>query len=56
MASLLQVVASVPSIGVIDISTAMLNQVMSGFEKEPLMNNDLVEIAQRLSNTSKDKS
>jgi hypothetical protein len=43
--SIISVTMSVPSIDLRDISAAMLNQVVHGFEKDPLMNDDLVRIA-----------
>lgn len=39
--------ASVPSISVVDICAAMLEQVLDGFEKDPLMNEDLARIGQK---------
>jgi len=45
--------ASLPSVGVVEISSAMLEQVMSGFEKDPLMNEDLVRIGQKVSSGGK---
>ncbi|KAK4944603.1 hypothetical protein LTR10_016037 [Elasticomyces elasticus] len=46
-ATLLWWMASVPSISVVEISAAMLEQVMDGFEKDPLMNDDLARIGQK---------
>lgn len=37
----------VPSIDVKMCATAMLEQVVSGIRKDPLLNDDLVEVAQR---------
>ena len=44
---LLGVVASLPSISVVEISAAMLEQVVDGFEKDPLTNDDLVRIGKK---------
>jgi len=44
---LLWFVASLPSVGVVEIAAAMLDQVVNGFEKDPLMNDDLVRIGQK---------
>lgn len=41
-------IKGLPNIYVTDISIAMLDQVINGFEKEPLVNDDLVAIAQRV--------
>jgi hypothetical protein len=38
----------VPSITVTEIAAAMLDQVVNGFEKEPLRNEDLVRIGRGL--------
>ena len=43
-ATFLQYVMSVPNIDVSVISAAMLHEVIHGFEKEPLGNDDLVRI------------
>lgn len=43
-ASVMGYVMSVPSIYVHEISAAILHEVVNGFEKEPLMNEDLVRI------------
>jgi hypothetical protein len=37
-----------PSVDVADISAALLNQVINGFEKEPLTNDDLVRIGREM--------
>jgi hypothetical protein len=42
----LWLVASLPSVGVVEISAAMIDEVTRGFEKDPLMNDDLVRIGQ----------
>ncbi|KIW24019.1 uncharacterized protein PV07_09758 [Cladophialophora immunda] len=47
-ATLLWFVASLPSVTVVDVSAAMLDQVLNGFEKDPLQNQDLVRIGQRV--------
>lgn len=39
---------SVPSIDVVEISAAMLDQVINGFEKDPLENADLVRIGKKV--------
>jgi hypothetical protein len=36
----------VPSVTLTEIAVVMLDQVVKGFEKEPLMNEDLVRIGQ----------
>ncbi|OAL35032.1 hypothetical protein AYO20_05747 [Fonsecaea nubica] len=46
--TLLWFVISLPSISVVEIAAAMLDQVVNGFEKDPLMNEDLVRIGQRV--------
>ena len=46
-ATVLWWIASVPSISVVETSAAMLEQVLDGFEKDTLMNNDLVRIGQK---------
>jgi hypothetical protein len=45
---LLWLVASLPSIGNVEISAAMLDQVLNGFEKDPLVNDDLVRIGRKV--------
>lgn len=49
MGAMLRVVYGVPSISVDDLVAAMLNQVVEGFEKEPLMPQDLIRIAGTIS-------
>ncbi|KAI1802327.1 NAD(P)-binding protein [Daldinia bambusicola] len=44
-ATTLQYTAGIPNISVVDLTTAMLDQVINGFEKEPLTHEDLVRIA-----------
>ena len=44
---LLWLVASVPSIGVVEIAAAMLEQVIHGVEHDPLSNEDLVRIGMK---------
>lgn len=34
----------VPNVSVVDVAAAMLDQVVNGFEKDPLMNDDLARI------------
>lgn len=41
-----------PSVTVTEFSAAMIDQVVNGFEKEPLMNEDLVRIGRRVLKTS----
>ncbi|KIW66093.1 hypothetical protein PV04_08297 [Phialophora macrospora] len=53
---LLWFVASLPAISVVDISAAMLDQVVNGFEKDPLMNEDLVRIGQKALSDTKTSS
>lgn len=43
----LKYVMSLPSIDVAEVSAAMLHEVMHGFEKEPLENDDLVRIGRQ---------
>lgn len=38
---------SVPRIDVKEVSTAMLHQIIHGFEKEPLDSDDLLKISRR---------
>jgi len=40
-----------PSVSVSEISATMLDQVANGFDKEPLMNDDLVRIGRRVLST-----
>jgi hypothetical protein len=49
-------VASLPAISVVEISAAMLDQVVNGFEKDPLMNQDLVRIGQKALSDTKTSS
>ena len=46
-ATVLQYTASVPSISVAECSAAMLHEVVHGFTKEPLENDDLVKIGRQ---------
>ena len=46
-ATVLKYVISLPNVGVTEISAAMLHQVINGFEKEPLENDDLVRIGRQ---------
>ena len=48
MAFVLKWTVSVPSVTVNECSAAMLDQVVNGFEKEPLMNEDLIRIGRRV--------
>jgi len=41
-------VGIVPNVAIIEIAAAMLDQVITGFEKEPLQNDDLVRIGRAL--------
>ena len=46
-ATALWFVMSLPSVSVVDISAGMLDQVVNGFEKDPLMNEDLVRLGKK---------
>ncbi|KAI8625513.1 NAD(P)-binding protein [Xylariaceae sp. FL1651] len=48
MGAMVRVAAGIPSIHVTDLAAAMLDQVVNGFEKEPLMPEDLIRIAATL--------
>jgi hypothetical protein len=37
-------VGIVPNISVVEVAAAILDQVVNGFEKDPLMNDDLARI------------
>lgn len=52
-AGVLKLTMGVPSIYVSQIAAAMIDQVTKGFEKEPLLNDDLVKIADKI--TAEDK-
>ncbi|KAK7187940.1 hypothetical protein PSPO01_06142 [Paraphaeosphaeria sporulosa] len=52
-ASVLYYTMSVPSIKVEQCAAAMLEQVVCGIEKEPLLNDDLVEVAMRMEKEGK---
>ncbi|KAI1108515.1 NAD(P)-binding protein [Nemania sp. NC0429] len=52
MGAMIRVMSGVPSIKVDDLVAAMLNQVIEGFEKEPLMPQDLMRIAGTASRTT----
>ena len=52
-ATMLWWMASVPSVSVVEISAAMLEQVLDGFEKDPLMNDDLARIGQKALSNNK---
>ena len=49
MATGLKWTMGVPSIGIEQISKAMLDQVIHGFEKDPLLNDDLIRLAEMTS-------
>ncbi|KAI1188392.1 NAD(P)-binding protein [Nemania serpens] len=49
MGAMITVASGIPSINVEDLAAAMLNQVVEGFEKEPLMPQDLIRIAGTIS-------
>ena len=46
-ATVLEYLISLPDVGITEISAAMLHQVINGFEKEPLENDDLVRIGRQ---------
>ena len=46
-ATVLKYVMSVPSVGVAEIAAAMLHEIINGFQKEPLENDDLVRIGRQ---------
>lgn len=46
-ATIMKYVMSLPSVDVKEISAAMLHEVVHGFEKEPLQNDDLVRIGRQ---------
>ena len=46
-ATVLKYMISLPNVDVTDVSAAMLYQVINGFEKEPLENDDLVRIGRQ---------
>ncbi|KAI0455124.1 NAD(P)-binding protein [Xylaria acuta] len=52
MAAMVRTVSGIPSIDVVDLVAAMLDQVIRGFEKEPLMPEDLIKIAGTISQTT----
>ena len=43
----LKYVMSVPNVKVSEISAAMLHEIINGFQKEPLENDDLVRIGRQ---------
>ncbi|KAI1095261.1 NAD(P)-binding protein [Rostrohypoxylon terebratum] len=45
--TMIQLIVGIPSISVVDLAKAMLDQVVNGFEKEPLMPEDLARIAKK---------
>lgn len=50
--TMIQLAAGIPSISVVDLAAAMLDQVVNGFEKDPLMPEDLIRIAKKASERS----
>ncbi|KAI1178856.1 NAD(P)-binding protein [Nemania sp. FL0916] len=48
MAAMLRVTVGVPSIDVADLVAVMLDQVVNGFEKDPLTSDDLVRLSEAL--------
>ncbi|KAI0884915.1 NAD(P)-binding protein [Annulohypoxylon maeteangense] len=50
-ATMIQLTAGVPSISVVDLAKVMLDQVVNGFEKEPLTPEDLARIAKKLNSS-----
>ena len=46
-ATIMKYVMSLPNVDVTEISAAMLQEVVHGFEKEPLENDDLVRIGRQ---------
>jgi hypothetical protein len=55
-ATIMEFTGIVPKVAVTETAAAMLDQVIVGFEKEPLMNDDLVRIGQRVLSKSAGKS
>ena len=49
-ATVLKWAGLVPNVAVTEIAAAMLDQVINGFEKEPLQNEDLVRIGREVAN------
>ena len=50
MAFVMRLAVSMPSVTVTEISATMIDQVVRGFDKEPLVNDDLVRIGGRVLN------
>lgn len=48
MAATVRAVSGIPSIDVVDLAAAMLDQVIKGFEREPLMPDDLIRLAKAI--------
>lgn len=48
MAFVMKMTISVPSVSVIECSAALLDQVVKGFEREPLKNEDLVRLGRQV--------
>lgn len=53
-AAAMRMTMGVPSIEIGQCARAMLEQVVHGIEKEPLMNDDLVQVAERVEKRSKE--
>jgi len=52
MAAVMNLVGIVPNVPLKDLCAAMLDQVINGFEKEPLQNDDLHRIGQNILSTA----
>lgn len=52
MGAMVRVISGIPSVNVDDLVAAMLNQVVEGFENEPLMPQDLIRIAGTIPRTT----
>ena len=50
MGAAIRLISGIPTINVVDLAAAMLDQVVKGFEKDPLMPADLIRIAQDIPN------
>ncbi|KAI1102028.1 NAD(P)-binding protein [Jackrogersella minutella] len=46
--AVVQFVVGIPTISIVDLAAVMLDQVVNGFEKDPLMPQDLARIAEKL--------
>lgn len=51
-AMVMKYVMSLPSVDVAEISAAMLHEIIHGFEKEPLQNDDLIRIGRQALKTA----